>query len=1324
MSEPVDDDWTSLRDAVARAIAEGRALGRATSDELLAAARALRTTSPNRLTEDGAELGDTPASQILDAEQTLLADLTGELEELAHRQLDDMKTFNIVLFGRTGTGKSSLLEAISHGDGGTISPGESDWTTAVKPVEWGSCRVVDTPGIEGWGRTMSRADLEDQARQELITADVVLLCFDTQNQKAGEFRKVADWIAEFRKPAIVVLNVRLPHWRYPPRARVRAKRVRQSQTVADHAAHIREGLTAVGLGDAPVVAVNTQRAVFGRAREPFHVPQEEAMLRQRADVGPKRLLEWSNLPVLEQLVATAVEGGAAELRRGMLLNQTVRTLERMAATQLPAIRQQAVDDAAQAEAGVERILELLGAPEVHLDELGADDPERAELEAFVDRLRKLEQLRGGAFAAPAVGSARRHGQNVIDFRLGPVRAAARERAENLVDRSMASRSLVDPDAFQREVFDTDEIERVAVDAVRELTRFLEQRIGLAAEDVVADLKAVQPRTSTVASFAGFGDQAAFVGVSLLTAGVLLCWSPAGWALLAGGVLASLAAAPLQSWLRRRSARKYEAELSRARGAARQAVNDTFDQVRDGIADWFMQAARAALVRHLGASVDQASVLRQVAETAQENREWIEGSAARVDGWVRRGDDPAAVLHAAMRTCERARRMAGRALWLGESWCDDPSDLDDDSGPPAHVGRHRRASVLARVAHARLDTVLAAASATPSPGSGQYWLAQVQALLADDPTTGPELAYLARLLDDPSPRVLVHGDYDTGKSSLVRRLLLDAGVAAPETLTVAGRPETSEVHEYPLGRFVLVDTPGLQSGIDGHDAAAHSRLPDAAVVLHVLAGNAVAGDRCGLDLVLCGDLDEGFPSKLDRTVFVVNRADELTVDPFDDDEGFAAALGRREREIRTALAATPKLRQAGVTVPAERIVFVASDPFGQVGDQSDATRADFDEYRAWDGVDALRAAFDEHGPGLQANGVDVSILHAGLGRFGLLAATAGDEAAEARNAIGQLDRLAGDVQDRLHDGKMLLEARRNALRRLAQGFVEQVVDEALTAERLARDSKLEKAASFADDAELAQRVGEWAGANGPQVEEWVRETEIVLRRRVESRAFREALGPTAEPEPVHFPRAQGGGQGPGQVGSSLGKFVARVGKARADRIVQGGVNQAARIVASGYVEGAIIGRQAPALGAYHQLKAFVRADSIKSAAAARGGHIGRVASRAGTALRIGGAVLEVAKAGYTVYADERAKRQFTAARGELLEQVVQWADDVQNADEALDQLRGQIAGLVELAAATADDRAQRRQTLDAATDRLARYAEAVRLARRALGYPDDEQEQTA
>lgn len=86
----------------------------------------------------------------------------------------------------TRAGKSIPLETISHGDGATISPGESDYPKEIRSLGWESYRLHDTPGIQGW-TSGSRRDLEERAHHAVTIADIGLLCFDTQNQQDGEF---------------------------------------------------------------------------------------------------------------------------------------------------------------------------------------------------------------------------------------------------------------------------------------------------------------------------------------------------------------------------------------------------------------------------------------------------------------------------------------------------------------------------------------------------------------------------------------------------------------------------------------------------------------------------------------------------------------------------------------------------------------------------------------------------------------------------------------------------------------------------------------------------------------------------------------------------------------------------------------------------------------------------------------------------------------------------------------------------------------------------------------------------------------------------------
>lgn len=105
-----------------------------------------------------------------------LPDLTvlrQQADEAIARHRRDAETFRIVLFGRTGAGKSSLIEALVGGDGKSISDGRSDYTTSPRPINWGPLELIDTPGFRG--NTHDRAQLEKIAGASVARADLVLL---------------------------------------------------------------------------------------------------------------------------------------------------------------------------------------------------------------------------------------------------------------------------------------------------------------------------------------------------------------------------------------------------------------------------------------------------------------------------------------------------------------------------------------------------------------------------------------------------------------------------------------------------------------------------------------------------------------------------------------------------------------------------------------------------------------------------------------------------------------------------------------------------------------------------------------------------------------------------------------------------------------------------------------------------------------------------------------------------------------------------------------------------------------------------------------------
>ncbi|MBP0945005.1 GTPase [Pseudomonas alliivorans] len=259
-----------------------------------------------------------------DVAQTLaniLNEKRGSILNLVERQRNALSTFNIVLFGLTGAGKSSLITAFTRGNGSIVSQGESDWTTDVQPLAWNACLIYDTPGINGWGRNNSRKDLEARARKAVEVADFVLVCFDSQSQQADEFAKFAAWVSEYRKPAIAVLNPRNAMWRMPSRVSAPMARGNLSRAVSEHATNIRDELSRLGVNDVPVVAVSSMRAVFARASMPFEGPDLESLTKQRDMYSCDSLEQWSNYPRLEDLLVSVITDAAVDIRLGCLNDQ-------------------------------------------------------------------------------------------------------------------------------------------------------------------------------------------------------------------------------------------------------------------------------------------------------------------------------------------------------------------------------------------------------------------------------------------------------------------------------------------------------------------------------------------------------------------------------------------------------------------------------------------------------------------------------------------------------------------------------------------------------------------------------------------------------------------------------------------------------------------------------------------------------------------------------------------------------------------------------------------------------------------------------------------
>ena len=199
------------------------------------------------------------------------------------------------------------------------------------------------------------------------------------------------------------------------------------------------------------------------------------------------------------------------------------------------------------------------------------------------------------------------------------------------------------------------------------------------------------------------------------------------------------------------------------------------------------------------------------------------------------------------------------------------------------------------------------------------------------------------------RMVIFGAYDAGKSTLLKRLLVDAGTRVPDWLTVSGRRETFELGSVQSGRIVFLDTPGLSGGNDQHEKTSLDAMQLADAYVWVLPPQLLTANRqVFLDFVSGRHFKGCLPDSImaDATIAVVARMDEAGIDPADNPDGFQQLAARKTNEFRAML------RAGGVDVDLRSIHCVAADAYQMVGSNPTPERGLYDHGRDWDGVKAL------------------------------------------------------------------------------------------------------------------------------------------------------------------------------------------------------------------------------------------------------------------------------------------------------------------------------------------------------------------------------------
>lgn len=132
-------------------------------------------------------------------------DLYNEVKYELKNNKDNLTNFTIVVYGKTMTGKSTLMETLLKGNGQSIGRGTQRTTVDVRSYRWNNLQIYDTPGIAA-SAAGGRED-ERKAYEVAKEADMIVFLLGDDNISDEEAKAFAK-LKKMGKPILVVLNAK------------------------------------------------------------------------------------------------------------------------------------------------------------------------------------------------------------------------------------------------------------------------------------------------------------------------------------------------------------------------------------------------------------------------------------------------------------------------------------------------------------------------------------------------------------------------------------------------------------------------------------------------------------------------------------------------------------------------------------------------------------------------------------------------------------------------------------------------------------------------------------------------------------------------------------------------------------------------------------------------------------------------------------------------------------------------------------------------------------------------------------------------------------
>jgi nucleoside phosphorylase len=362
---------------------------------------------------------------------------------------------------------------------------------------------------------------------------------------------------------------------------------------------------------------------------------------------------------------------------------------------------------------------------------------------------------------------------------------------------------------------------------------------------------------------------------------------------------------------------------------------------------------------------------------------------------------------------------------------------------------------------------------------------------------------------PLPVVTFLGVYDSGKSSLVKRLLVDDVRDVPPWLTVSARRETFEVQEYEAFGCTLRDTPGISGGNAEHERIALDALALSDAIVVTVPPQLLTSERDAVLDILSGRLFTagGITLPPSGLHVVVSRMDDAGIDPVEASEGYLRLTERKLAELRDILG------RAGVDPNAIRLHALCADPFEKAARIRQPDRSLFDDSRSWDGIAAFEGALRE----LRAT---LPVLRtAALERYFAFVATRTrvtvDDEVERQQLA--LETCRSDVERLSLLGKQL-----DALSASARSGLDGVVEEEIQSAARMHGLSLADVTREAESA-LEKALARWRAQNDAAILKLAREAgeELAVRKRSPGRrSLDDVLGHARDRERSDDPGGKG------------------------------------------------------------------------------------------------------------------------------------------------------------------------------------------------------------